>query len=184
MSPLLFVLALATLAAAQAPPPPATPPAPQAPTPAPAAPAAPAAAAPVQAPDPATLAFPPDTHTGLVLVTVKADRTADYDAVLARLQQALAATTDEARQRQAQGWQVFRAAEKDGKGNAVYVHVIAAPVAGLDYRPSLVLDALVEALAPELLVKYRDAFAAPPVRLSLGLLGALGAAPVKPAPRQ
>jgi hypothetical protein len=173
MLPVLLVLAVAPMLSAQAPatpPTPATPPAQ-----APAAPATPAA-------DPARLEFPADTVTGLVLVTIKADRTADYDAVLARLREVLAASPDEARRRQAQGWQVLRAQEKDAKGNVIYVHLIAAPVPGLDYRPSFVLDALVEGLAPELLAKYRDAFAAPPTRLSLGQLAAPAAAPPKPPP--
>jgi hypothetical protein len=176
MSSVLCSLACAAVLTAQAPAPPPTAPPPTAPPSQP-----PPAEQPATPPaDPATLTFAPGTATGLVLVAVKADRTADYDAVLVRLQQALAATTDEARRRQAQGWQVFRATEKDAKGNVIYVHLIASPVSGLDYRPSLVLDALVEALTPELLAKYRDAFAGPPTRLTLGLLGSLAPAPVKP----
>jgi hypothetical protein len=182
--PILLVLAAASSVSAQAPapapqaapapaPPPAQAPAPAVPAPAPAQPPA----------DPARLEFPADTVTGLVLVAIKADRTADYDAVLARLREVLASTTDEARRRQAQGWQVLRAQEKDAKGNVIYVHVIASPVPGVDYRPSFVLDALVEALAPELLAKYRDAFAAAPTRLSLGPVAAPTTAPPKPPPR-
>jgi hypothetical protein len=126
--------------------------------------------------DPARLIFPAGT-SGLVLVLVKADRVADYEAVIAALQQALAAAPAEARAR-AGGWQVFKAQEPDAKGNAVYVHWIPAPFAEVDYRPSSVLEVLTANLPEAALVKYRDALAAPPSRLSLALLADLALAPL------
>jgi hypothetical protein len=125
--------------------------------------------------DPARLTFPAGA-SGLVLVLVKADRTADYDAVIAALKDALA-KADEAERRVAAGWQVFKAREADAKGNAVYVHWLPGPVADVDYRPSFLLDRLSAALPEALLVKYRDALAAPPTRLSLDALAALGVPP-------
>jgi len=125
--------------------------------------------------DPARLTFPADT-SGLVLVLVKADRTADYDAVMTALREALA-TAPEADRRGTAGWQVFKAREADAKGNAVYVHWLPTPVADTDYRPSLLLDRLTASLPDELLARYRDALAAPPTRLSLDRLVALGLVP-------
>lgn len=139
----------------------------------------PAAPAPVST-DPATLVFPPDV-SGLVLVPVKADRTADYEAVISAVQAAMA-EAGAAGQRVAAGWKVFKAQETDAKGNAVYVHFIAAPVPDLDYRPSVAIEAVAKALPEAMLVKYRDAFAGSPTRLSLGLVTDLGAPPVKPKP--
>ncbi len=126
--------------------------------------------------DPARLTFPAGT-SGLVLVLVKADRTADYEAVITALGAAMAAAGPEARAR-AGGWQVFKAQEPDAKGNAVYVHWLAAPVAETDYRPSIVLDLLMAALPEPEYVKYRDALAGPPSRLSLALLADLSLAPL------
>lgn len=141
----------------------------------------PAAAAQAPAPastgvDPARLVFPIDS-SGIVLVAVKADRTADYEAMIRALHEALAAAEPAAR-RLGDGWRVYKAADTDGKGNALYVHLIAAPVADTDYRPSVVLGRLVRDLPAELLVKYRDAFAGATTRLTLALLADLSLAPV------
>ncbi len=153
---LVWLLALLQ-SAGSALPPPAAPPAPQA----------------ISA-DPSRLTFPAGT-SGLVLVLVKADRTADYEAVITALDTAMAAAGPDARAR-AGGWQVFKAQEPDAKGNAVYVHWLASPVIDTDYRPSVVLDALMAALPEPELVKYRDALAGPPSRLSLALLADLSLA--------
>ena len=64
------------------------------------------------------------------------------------LQSALAAATDPARRSLAQGWRVFKAAEADAKGNAIYVHALFPAVAGADYRPSLLLDQLLASRPP------------------------------------
>lgn len=139
------------------------------------------APAPVDTPaaaDPARILFPAGV-SGLVLVLVKADRTADYEAVITALKTAVAAAS-EADRRIAAGWQVFKAREADAKGNAVYVHWLPAPVAETDYRPSMLLDRLSAGLPETLLVKYRDALAAPPTRLTLDHFATLGVTPVPP----
>ncbi len=128
--------------------------------------------------NPARLIFPAGT-SGLVLALVKADRTADYEAVITALKAALA-TAPEADRRLAAGWQVFKAREADAKGNVVYVHWLPTPVADADYRPSLLLDRLSTSLPEALLVKYRDALAAPPTRLSLEAFATLAVTPVPP----
>ena len=80
----------------------------------------------------------------------------------------------------AKGWRVFKAGEADAKGNAIYVHVMMPAVANFDYRPSLLLDELVKDLAPELLIKYQEAFAAPPTKLNLTEFPQMSVAPVEP----
>ncbi len=128
--------------------------------------------------DPARILFPAGV-SGLVLVLVKADRAADYEAVMAALKTAVAAAPA-ADQKVADGWQVFKAREADAKGNAVYVHWLPSPVADADYRPSILLDRLSASLPEALLVKYRDALAAPPTRLTLDVFATLGVVPVPP----
>ena len=113
---------------------------------------------------------------------VKADRVADYEAVITALAAAVAGASPEARAR-AGGWKVFRAQEPDAKGNAVYVHWLPSPVPDTDYRPSVVLDQLMAALPETAVVKYRDALAGAPTRLSLALLADLALAPVLKPPR-
>ena len=53
---------------------------------------------------------------------------------------------------------------------------------GFDYRPSLLLDELLGAAPPELLIKYRDAFAVPPTKLWLTEFANMAVAPVAPPP--
>jgi hypothetical protein len=129
--------------------------------------------------DPASSQFTSDA--GLLLVTVKPASLADYELVIQTLQEALAKDSDPNRTAAAKGWRVFKAVEADAKGNAIFIHVIMPAVPDFDYRPSLLLDALVKELAPDLLTKYQDAFAAPPTKLSLAEFAHMSVAPA-PAP--
>lgn len=129
--------------------------------------------------DPASSVFTADA--GLLLVTIKPASVADYEAAIQALQAALAKAADPARAAAAKGWRVFKAAEADAKGNPVYVHVMLPAQPGFDYRPSLLLDELVADLASDVLIKYQDAFAAPPTKLNLTEFAAMSVAPVPPA---
>jgi hypothetical protein len=146
---------------------------------APPAPAPPAAPSGVEV-DPARLVFPVDS-AGVVLVAVKPDKTADYEALITTLHDALAAAAP-AERRIGEGWRVYKAADPDAKGNAIYLHVVATPADGVDYRPSVVLARLARDLPADLLVKYRDAFAGSATRLSLHLLSDFSLTPV-PRPK-
>jgi hypothetical protein len=128
--------------------------------------------------DPASSHF--TTAAGVLLVTIKPTAVADYELVIRTLQEALAKDTDPTRMQAARSWRVFKAAETDAKGNLVFVHVIMPVVPSFDYRPSLLLDELVKDLAPDLLTRYQDAFAAPPTKLSLTEFAAMSVAPVEP----
>ena len=168
---------LLSVAFAQAPAPPSPPP-PSTPAQAPAAPANPnAQPAPQNAPaakpaDPAASTF--STSVGMLLVPVKADKAADYEAVMTALQAAFAQSADPARRAVAEGWRVFKAAEPDAKGNAIYVHTIVPAVPNTDYRPSLWLDQLMQEAPTDLLAKYKAALAGAPTRLSLAEIATMG----------
>lgn len=133
-------------------------------------------------PDPASTYFL--TEAGLVLVAVKPAATADYELAIRTLQDALSKTTDPLKTSAAKGWRVFKASESDAKGNALYVHVMVPAVQEFDYRPSLLLDELVQALAPEVLSKYQDAFAMPPTKLNLTEFANMSVAPLPPAEKK
>ncbi|MGH9386818.1 MAG: hypothetical protein ACRD2N_21310, partial [Vicinamibacterales bacterium] len=160
----------ALVALAQTPAPPQSQPAPPKPT-------DPAAEKPA---DPATSSF--TTEAGLILVLIKPDKTEDFELAIRTLQEKLSADSDPARRAIAAGWRVFKAAEADEKGNVVYVHALLPATPGFDYRPSLLLDELLGAAPPELLTKYRDAFAAAPTKLTLTEFANMSVAPVTPAP--
>ena len=148
----------------------------QAVAPPPQAPALPATAKPF--PDPATSAFVGEA--GLILVAIKAAAAADYELVIRTLQEALFKDADAVRKAATKGWRVYKATEVDAKGNALYIHVMLPAVPAFDYRPSLLVDALVKDLAPDLLSKYQDAFAAPPSKLDLTELANMAVAPITP----
>jgi hypothetical protein len=148
----------------------------QAATPAVQQPAGPTAAA-TTSTDPATAAFAGEA--GLMLVAIKPASVADYELVIRTLQGVLAADTDASRREATRGWRVFTAGV-DAKGSALYIHLMLPAVPGFDYRPSLLVDALVKDLAPDLLGKYQDAFAGPPSKLDLAELANMAIAPVMP----
>jgi hypothetical protein len=134
-------------------------------------------------PDPASSQFA--AEAGLLLVTIKPTAIADYELVIRTLQEALAGDTDAGRVAVAKGWRVYRAAEADAKGNAIFIHALMPAVPGFDYRPSLLLDELVTDLAPDLLTRYQDAFAAPPTKLSLTEFAHMAVAPAPlPPPKK
>lgn len=131
----------------------------------------------VQSPDPAAATF--STGAGLLLVAVRADRTADYEAAIQALQAGFAAVTDPSRRAVAQGWRVFKAAETDAAGNVLYVHVLFPVVSGTDYRPSVWLDLLIADLPADLMRRYKEALAGSPTRLSLTELAHMSVTPVR-----
>jgi hypothetical protein len=128
--------------------------------------------------DPATATF--STEQGLLLVAVKPDKTADYEAVIVALQDALARSDDDEIRTLAAGWRVYKASDLDAKSNAIYVHILQPAIVGADYRPSLWLDKLLAGAPAELLGKYRDAFATAPTKLPLVPFANMSEVPVKP----
>jgi hypothetical protein len=148
----LFVCTAAGVSAAAQQPPPA-PPAQKPP-----APTTPAAPADPQAPAPGTPAPPPQTSrvlaadAGLIFFPVKPDRTADFEKIMAKLKEALAASEDPTLREQAAGWKVFKAVEPGPNASALYVFVIDPAVKGGDYA---FWKTLYESFPAEVLQLYR-----------------------------
>jgi hypothetical protein len=126
--------------------------------------------------DPAAVVF--TTDAGLVLHAVKPGSTAAYENAIAALRDALSKSADPEIRAIAAGWRVYKATEVDAKSNPLYVHLLQPATPGVDYRPSLWLDKLLAGAPAELMAKYRDAFAAPPTRLSLVEFAHMSVAPV------
>jgi hypothetical protein len=71
--------------------------------------------------------------TGLLLMTVRPERVADFERVIGFLQAALEKSADTKDRDQARGWRIFKAAEP-GPGNTVlYVSLLDPTVPGADY---------------------------------------------------
>ena len=93
-------------------------------------------------------------------VAIKPDKTAAFEQIMARVRDALAKSSDPARQRQAAGWKVMKIEKPLPDGNIADVHVINPVVRDADYT---VMQILYDAFPDErqkLYELYREAFAA------------------------
>ena len=92
-------------------------------------------------------------------VAINADKTADYEKVLTRLNEALHKSNDPVRNQQAAGWRVVKVDQPLPDGTIAYVHVITPVVQGADYT---LLKPIYEAFpseAKDIYEMYRGAFA-------------------------
>jgi hypothetical protein len=96
--------------------------------------AAPAAQA--EAPKASPFAFPGDG--AVFLITVKPDKTADFEMVMGKVKEALAKSEKPERKQQAAGWKVFRANEAPQNG-VIYMLITDPVVKGSEYSLQTIL---------------------------------------------
>ena len=118
--------------------------------PAPAQPAAPAA------PTAPVLALDGDAAT--ITVLIKPDKTADFEAVLAKLKEALAKSENAARKEQAASWHVFKT-NQAVQGNVAYIMIINPVVKGQEYDISRLIAEVFPVEVQEFFEKYKASFA-------------------------
>ena len=75
----------------------------------------------------------------LVFNPIKPDRTADFEAVLAKLREALQNSDDPVRRQQLAGWKVLRATESL-QGNIMYFFFISPTVPDANYTETIILN--------------------------------------------
>jgi pyruvate/2-oxoglutarate dehydrogenase complex dihydrolipoamide acyltransferase (E2) component len=165
-----LVVSSAAAAAAQTPPPsqpPPSQPSPSQPAPSQPAPAQPAA-------QPAGRVFGSDA--GVIFNQVKPDKTADFEAAIAKIKEALLKATDPVRKQQAASWKVFKAQEPGPNGNVFYLFVIDPAVKGADYSIGKILsEGLPAAEVQDVWKKYTDSLAAGQNVLNLSVIANFGA---------
>jgi hypothetical protein len=118
---------------------------------------------------------------GLVFFPVKPERTADFEKIMAKLHEALAASQDPVRKEQAAGWKVFKAVEPGPNNTALYVFLIDPAVKGTDYA---FWKTIYDEFPAEVQELYRLYVAASPSGqslLNLQLVQAFGSPPAPPA---
>lgn len=119
-----------------------------------------------------TRTFPGDA--GMILNFIKPDKTADFEAVMAKLKEALQKSEKPERKQQAAGWKIFKSPDPAG-ANTLYVFVIDPAVKGADYS---VANILAEAFPPEqvneLYKQYAGAYAQGQNIVNLNMLLELG----------
>ena len=120
-----------------------------------------------QAPPPTTRTFAPDA--GMILNFIKPDKTADFEAVMAKVKEGLAKSTKPERNAQAQSWKVFKSPDPAGE-NVLYVFFIDPAVKDADYTISNILaESFPPAEVNDLYKKYAEAYGTgqQPVNLAL-----------------
>ena len=114
------------------------------------------------------------SDAGLVLNFVKADKTADFEAVMAKLKEALQKSEKPERKQQAASWKVFKALEPGANGSALYVFVIDPAIKGADYTVSTILAEAFPTEVQSLYKQYADAYASGQNFVNLSLVSDLG----------
>jgi hypothetical protein len=122
----------------------------------------------------ATRVFASDA--GMVLNFIKPDKTADFEATIVKLREALQKSEKVERKQQAASWRVYRAAEPGANGSVLYVFVIDPAVRGADYTISTILAETFPADVQALYKQYAESYASGQNVVNLTLVSALGAA--------
>ena len=105
---------------------------------------------------------------------IKPDKTADFEAVITKLKEALQKSPKPERKQQAASWKVFKSPEP-AAGNVLYVFVIDPSVKGADYTVSTILaEAFPPAEVNELYKQYAGAYATGQNFVNLALVADLG----------
>ena len=130
--------------------------------------AAPAAAA-QAAPTPRLFA----SDAGMVLNFIKPDKTADFEAVMGKLKEALQKSEKPERKQQAASWKVFKSPDPAAGGNVLYVFVIDPAVKGADYTVSTILAEAFPTEVQTLYKQYAEAYASGQNFVNLSLVADL-----------
>lgn len=134
-------------------------------------PAAWAQAAPAQAQAPGRV-FASDA--GMIINTIKADKTADFEMVVGKLKEALQKSENADRKAQAASWRVFRVLEPGPNNSVLYVFWFDPPVKGADYTVSKILTEAFPADVQALYKTFNDSYAGGQSLLNLQLVSAMG----------
>jgi hypothetical protein len=112
------------------------------------------------------------SDAGMVLNFIKPDKTADFEAVMAKLKEALQKSPE--RKQQAASWKVFKSPEPAAGGNVLYVFIIDPSVKGADYTVSTVLAEAFPSEVQTLYKQYADSYASGQNFVNLQLVSDLG----------
>jgi hypothetical protein len=121
---------------------------------------------------PTTRTFP--SNAAMVLNFIKPDKTADFEAVIAKLKDGLAKSEKPERKEQAKSWKVFKSPDPAQGGNILYVFIIDPPVKDADYTISNILAEAFPTEVNELYKKYGESYATGMNFVNLALVADLG----------
>jgi len=98
---------------------------------------------------------------------IKPDKTADFEAVMGRVKEALGKSQDPKRKQQALSWRVFKGIEAGPGGNVVYVWFIDPPAKDSEYVITEILTEAFPNEAQDLWAKYTACFVSGQTMLNL-----------------
>ena len=106
---------------------------------------------------------------GAMFSLIKPDKTADFEAVMAKVKEALGKSQDPKRKQQAQNWRVFKATEPALGGAVLYIWWLDPPIKDADYTISTLLAEAFPNEVQDLWTKYTQAFVSGQTMLNLTL---------------
>lgn len=98
-------------------------------------------------------------QAGILFNLIKPEKTADFEKFLARVGEALQKSTNPARQKQAAGWKVYKAAEPDPRGSIIYLYIVDPVAAGEDYTVTRIIAEAFPTEAQAIYETIKDAYA-------------------------
>lgn len=112
--------------------------------------------APAQPPAAPALGF--TAKAGMLLNTIKADKAADFEALMGQVKEALAKSENPVRRQQAASWKVFKAVEPGAGGNVLYVFFLDPAVPDQEYDPSRLFNEAFPEKTQEFFAKLKETF--------------------------
>ena len=114
------------------------------------------------------------SDAGMVLNFIKPDKTADFEAVMVKLKEALMKSEKPERKQQAASWKVFKSPDPAG-ANVLYVFVIDPSVKDADYTVSNILAEVYPPAELNTIYKqYADSYAQGQNIINLNLIANFG----------
>ena len=108
--------------------------------------------------------------SGMMLNYVNSANTADFEAVMQKLAEALQTSESADRNRQAEGWKVYRAQEPGPNNSVLYVWFIDPTVSGADYAVSQILNEAFPGEVQALYEQFNSSFAGGQAMVNLDLV--------------
>ena len=114
------------------------------------------------------------SDAGLILNFIKPDKAADFEAVVAKLKEALNRSDKPQRKQQAAGWKVYRAVEPGANGSILYLFKMDPVVHGADYAVATILAEAFPANVQDLYKQYSESYASGQNIVNLSVVTDLG----------
>ena len=111
-----------------------------------------------------------NSGSGMMLNYINAANTDDFEAVMRKLAEALQSSDNAERNRQAEGWKVYRAKEAGPNNSVLYVWFIEPAVANADYAVAQILNEAFPSEVQALYEQFNGSFAGGQSMVNLDLV--------------